>query len=181
MRKLLLSLVLILNFSLISCNSSQSERKKARTSYSEQYLAKLETVFLKIKNVELKTYLALNDQQQTHGLSSIKPEFFTNKDAMIFFNPTTAPRSFWMPDTHFNLDIFFVDENLIVKGIDRNAPHHPGLKEPPAIYRTGYYECRHVIELKHSDFSKSIKVGDQFSWKDAQDLPRIESQIRLQQ
>ncbi len=177
MRNLVLSLVFILSFPLTSCNS---DKKNISKSYSENYLSKLLKIETKVKNINLSTYVAISDKEQMHGLSAIKPKFFSTTDSMLFFNESTQPRSFWMPDTHFNLDIFFLDSDLKVVGIDRNAPHHPGRSENPPIYRTGFYECMHVLELKHSNISKKINIGDKLTLKNPGDLVQIKSKIRQQ-
>jgi len=179
MAKLLLFQKSLLLLMLFSCVSS-SPTKTVSKSYSEIYLSKLETSKLTIKNIDINTYIVVSDEEQIHGLSSIKPEFFKNTDSMLFYNINDEVRSFWMPDTYFNLDIFFLDQNLKVLNVERNVPHHPGHSETPPIYRTGQYSCRHVFEMKHSEVSKKILIGDQLLWKNPKDHSRIESSARLQ-
>ena len=68
-----------------------------------------------------------------------------------------------MPDTWFDLDIFFLNENLTVTALERALPHHPGRKMPPPIAQTSSHFCRHVLELKSGTaLSKKIVVGTQF-------------------
>ncbi len=164
---------------LFSCLSS-SPTKSVSKSYSEIYLSKLKDSELLVKDLELKVYLALSDEEQMHGLSSIKPEFFHDHHSMLFFNEDKTQRSFWMPDTYFNLDIFFLDADLKVLNVERNVPHHPGRSESPPIYRTGTYLCHHVFEMKHSKVSKKILIGDQLLWKNPKDHSQIKSSARLQ-
>ena len=66
-----------------------------------------------------------------------------------------------MPDTYFDLDIFFLDKDYVVLHIERKVKHHPGRSEPPAIARTPPIFSRHVLELKAaSELSQLIKKGD---------------------
>ncbi len=115
------------------------------------------------QKIELK--LALTKEEHTKGLSGLKNKDFNNSMAMLFVNSEMAPRKFWMPNTYFDLDIIFLDDKLKVVGMDKKAPHHPGLTEPPAIYKTSIYLAQFILETKAgSPFSKSIKIGDQLNF-----------------
>ena len=67
---------------------------------------------------------------------------------MLFVYKEEGPRRFWMPDTYFNLDIIFLDKNLVIVAIEKNVPHHPGRKVPPPIYSTKTYRAKYVLEIK---------------------------------
>mgnify|MGYP003999875497 CR=1 FL=1 len=113
----------------------------------------------------IETIVAETASQQTQGLSGVKAESFKENQAMIFYYPTEGYRSFWMPDTYFNLDIFFLSPKLKILAIERNVAHHPGKSEPPAIARTPTIYCAHVLELKAgSSISKELAVGDILTW-----------------
>ncbi len=109
--------------------------------------------------------LAISIVDQTKGLSGLKSNQFSNNEGMLFAYDSAGPRRFWMPDTYFDLDIYFLDEKLNIIAAEKNVPAHPGRNEPPFIYQTGTYIAWHVLELKTtSDISKKLKVGDQLKW-----------------
>lgn len=110
--------------------------------------------------------LSLTRDQHAKGLSGVKSKDMGLNEGMLFVNDSMGPRKFWMPDTHFNLDIIFLNSALQIVGIEKNVPSHPGLKEPPPIHRTGTYEAQYVLETKSgSPFSARLKVGDRLIWK----------------
>lgn len=108
----------------------------------------------------LQVYVAKSAEEQGQGLSGIKDEEFYSHEGMLFYYEVDGPHSFWMPDTYFALDIFFLDEKLKIIDVERNVPPHPGRVVPPAIATTRAISSRHVLELKSSDISQGLKVGD---------------------
>lgn len=148
------------------------------TSFALEFKGKMQN-----KNgLTVDVALATNRDEQTRGLSGIKSKNFKTNQAMLFVNKEMAPRKFWMPDTYFNLDIIFLDSNLKIVGIDRNAESHPGMKEPPEIYRTGTYIAQYVLETKaNSTFSKSLILGDELKYMGKPNLSEIVQGIRQEQ
>jgi len=123
---------------------------------------------------ELETFIALTDQEQAQGLSGVRPEQFYDDQAMIFPDKKDNYRSFWMPDTYFELDIYFLDEHLKVLAVERNVPFHPGKENLETVARTRQYMCRHVLEIKSaSQIAKSIQTGDQLTWVSSPNLEQI--------
>ena len=114
---------------------------------------------------KLYTFIAQSAGQQAQGLSGLKGEEFATNFAMFFPGKADMPRTFWMPDTYFDLDIFFLDKNLRVIDMQRNVPHHPGRQEPPTITRTKSVHSRHVLEIKSSSpLAKEIRIGQQLKF-----------------
>lgn len=143
---------------VISC-----EDQPERSSFAPNNYPKGQLELSNGKNIT--TYVAKGAEKQTQGLSGVLEEDFKDDEAMLFYYEEDGPRRFWMPDTYFNLDIFFLDQDLRVIDIERNMPAHPGRTEPPRIAQTRTIICRHVLELKSSsEQSRKIKIGDQLTW-----------------
>jgi uncharacterized membrane protein (UPF0127 family) len=118
--------------------------------------------------------LAITREEHAQGLSGIKASNFPVNEGMLFVNEGMAERQFWMPDTYFNLDIIYMDSNLKVVAIEKNAPAHPGMFEPPVIYRAKSYPAQFILETKASSpFSKDLKIGDQLKWMSSTALSEI--------
>ncbi len=122
---------------------------------------------------------AITHAEKQQGLSGVKVQNFSKFQALFFYYPKSEMRQFWMPDTYFNLDIFFLDENLRVSSLERNIKQHPGTIEPPPIARTKMHKARYVLEMRSdSPLAREIKVGDQLNWKSKTPFPEIELKIR---
>lgn len=127
---------------------------------------------------KVQVKLAISNQQQTKGLSGVQAGKLKDNQGMLFVYEKEAPRSFWMPDTYFDLDIFFLNKDLKIVHIARNVSHHPGRIEPPAIARTKAIKCQYVLELAStSPLSKKIKLGQNLKWLGSQSLFEIISKI----
>jgi uncharacterized membrane protein (UPF0127 family) len=109
---------------------------------------------------KLKIYLAITPKQQKMGLSHIKPSEFKDDEGMIFLDESYSTRQFWMPETHFNLDIFFLNEDLYVLDVHRNLQHYPKAGPRESIPLSKKVYCQHVLELKaDSPYAKEIQPG----------------------
>ncbi|MDD0853839.1 DUF192 domain-containing protein [Halobacteriovorax sp. GB3] len=116
------------------------------------------------KNESLKINVALSMKEQAQGLSGVKSKDFAFDQAMLFVYKQEGYRQFWMPDTHFDLDIFFLGKNFEVLAVERSIKAHPGMKEPPVIARTQLHKCWYVLETRSdSPLSKRIKKGMKLS------------------
>jgi hypothetical protein len=136
-----------------------------------------ESCTLEYQGTEIKTRLATTTAEQNQGLSGVKSHQFKQDEAMLFFYTSTGPRPFWMPDTYFDLDIFYLDKEFKVIDINRNVPHHPGREEPIPRARNVY--SKHVLEMRaDSPIAKKIKVGSQLNWTSRPSPEQIELSIR---
>ncbi len=131
---------------------------------------------------ELRVRLAITQAEQTIGLSGTQSKDWADDQAMLFFYAEDGDRMFWMPDTYFDLEIYFLDKDMTVLSVERNVPCHPGRSVPPKIAQTKVHYSRHVLEIKSSSpLAKKIKPGDKLSWQSTPTPWEIESSIRLNQ
>ena len=127
----------------------------------------------------IEVSLVVTQEEQQKGLSGIKPEDFSDNQGMLFYNLEEREHNFWMPDTYFDLDLFYLDANLKVIAIDRKIPHYIGKQDPERIPRGRIIWCRHILEMKSASLiAQKIKEGDQLLWKFQLSQQQIESQIR---
>lgn len=120
----------------------------------------------------IDVYLAITENEQNNGLSGWKPEQLKKNEGMLFLYPQPGIRSFWMPNTHFDLDIIYFNSNLEVIKIDRNAPAHPNYKEP--VPRLPALIAHHVLEIHaRSKLSKQFAKGSQVKWMGKKSIREI--------
>lgn len=119
--------------------------------------------FISPRGEKISLRFAVSSSEQTKGLSGLKSHEFNENEGMLFVYDKPGARRFWMPDTYFNLDIYFLDANYKVIGLEKNVPFHPGREEPPLIYQTKTYTAQYVLEMKSSSkISKKIQLNDRF-------------------
>lgn len=126
------------------------------------------TILLTPKSQELRTELAISDSAQRQGLSGRQKGDFCLNCAMLFYYQQDSSKSFWMPDTYFPLDIFFLDQDLRIVEVERDMPAHPGREEPPSIARTSSIFARHVLEMRSdSPLAKELQKGMKLQFQDS--------------
>jgi uncharacterized membrane protein (UPF0127 family) len=123
----------------------------------------------------LRIRLALSDAAKTTGLSGTPSEGFRDDEALLMVFPDNRQRAIHMPDTYFNLDVFFLDDALTVVGLQRNLPAHPGKTEPPVIAHSKWVYSRHILELRSgTTYANQIKRGTRLTWTSKPALKEIE-------
>jgi len=164
-----LKLIIFLSLSLLfACNSDKDSFGDVRKTNLVLSSGRMLTV-----------KLAITPEEQQQGLSGLKDHDFPDEEGMLFYYESMGPKRFWMPDTYFNLDIFFLDQEMKVIAVERNVPAHPGRSEAPPIFQTRTYLARHVLELKSSSqIAKMIREGDKIIWQKPETPNQIESNIR---
>lgn len=156
MGKLLLSLVL---FSILSCQS------ESRTDSFNH------TVLTSPSGDKINTRLVYTPKDQEQGLSGVRPEDFKENEGMLFFYLVPDMRYFWMPDTYFDLDLFYLDQDLKITDIIRRLPHYVGRLNPELIPKARGVWSLHVLEMKaDSPIGKNLKIGDQLKWSGSKNL-----------
>ena len=156
--KLIIFLAYFILFS--GCNASTAEHLN---SYSKV------TIVLP-DGTHVPTYIAETRDQQTKGLSAIMPKDFKASEAMLFPEKEMMMRQFWMPNTHFDLDVIFMNEDYYVLDIHRNVKHfprQPKFKGEVPLSKTVF--SQHVLEIKaSSELSKLIQPGMQLKMMKSQ-------------
>jgi hypothetical protein len=138
--------------------------------------------YLELKSPQgdvIKTTLSFTPKDMEQGLSGVKSEDFSDSQGMIFFYLAEQEMHFWMPDTYFDLDLFFLDKDLKIIDIIRKLPHYIGRSNPDLIPRARGAWGRHVLEMKStSAISSKLKIGDQLEWKSSLNLLETEEAIK---
>ncbi len=180
--KLIKNILLTGTFLLLACNSGQQHNSSSSTNEvkNQDPYAEVREIKLALPSGKIiDTRLAITSAEQTQGLSGTKSQDFGPHDGLLFYYLMDDLKGFWMPDTYFDLAIIFLDKDLKVIAWEI-APHHPGMTEPPQIYRTKTYLSRHVLEIRaDSPLVKELQVGLQFKLVSKIPLSKIESKIRL--
>ena len=161
-------------FILFGCQS------ESRTNSDIQYpIKKVELITPSGESID--TTLAIDPKTQEQGLSGVKAEDFADDQGMLFFNLEDEEKQFWMPDTYFDLDLFFTDKDLKIIDIIRKLPFYVGRANPELIPRARGVWARHVLEMKStSEIAKKLKVGDVLKWKGEATLQETEALVRKQ-
>lgn len=145
-------LIIFLSYLLVfgACNASTSEHLK---TYKTQ-------TYLLPSGEELKVYIAQTYPQQKKGLSGILPEDFKSNEGMLFPENEMRVRQFWMPDTHFDLDLFFMNADYYILDIHRGLKHYPKKGDRSEVPLSKEVFSQHVLELKaNSPLAKKLKHG----------------------
>ena len=181
--KLIFTLLLLLNLSACgggSDSSSPSVQDETTTTEVPQ-TDPLEQVELVTPNGEkIKTSLAYTPEDQLEGLQNVQPDEFSEQEGKLFFYLEDDARTFWMPNTYFDLDLIYLDQDLKITEIVRDLDHYTGDVDAE-IPRAPTVTSRHVLEMKSSsEIADRLKVGDQIQWESPMTLQQTESEIRQQ-
>ena len=163
-------ITLILLFTLFACQTESRNLQENRPKNVE-----LLTPF----GEAIETTLAISHEDQEKGLSGIKSEDYEDNQGMLFFYLEDGDRNFWMPDTYFDLDLFYLDQDLKIIDIVRKLPFYVGRANPELIPRARTIWCRHTLEMKStSPIASKLKIGDQLKWKAKISLKELEVVLR---
>jgi uncharacterized membrane protein (UPF0127 family) len=111
------------------------------------------------KGIALKIEIADNDSLRERGLSGRRTLDWNQ--GMLFVFPDVAPRSFWMIDCHFDIDVAY----LTAKGVIRDiVPMHiqPGVPvDQLERYVSSTGDIAYALETNRGWFAnQGIKEGD---------------------
>jgi uncharacterized membrane protein (UPF0127 family) len=119
--------------------------------------------------------LAIEEVDQRRGFSGTRNEDWPDDHGMLFIFEEDGMRGFWMPDTHFDLDLFYLDSSFKIIDIERKVPHFVGRYPESRVPRARVVWARHVLEMKAiSKVGAKLKVGDQLRLES----PKIPPQIK---
>jgi len=123
----------------------------------------------------LRVRLALDDEDKKRGLSGFRETDFAEDEALLMVGFNNNQRSINMGDTFFNIDVFFLDDDLKVVGLQRNLKAHPGRVEPPAIENSEWVFARHIMEMRSgSSYANRIQQGMVLRWQSQPTIKDIE-------
>ena len=119
----------------------------------EEFISKNDSyALLKTPSGEiLKLKILTSIKDQTKGLSGLKKSSLRDNEGALFVYPEMGKRSFWMPDTYFDLTIIFLNQAFEIVYIEKSAKSHPGWEEPPIIFRTPVIDAMYIIEVPASN------------------------------
>ena len=102
---------------------------------------------------ELSLEIADNEQKRSYGLMNRKD--INPNSGMLFIWKNRQIRNFWMKNTHFNLDIFFLNNQGEIIEIYKNA------KAFDETNIKSQNEVKFVVELKSVEYP--LQIGDKFN------------------
>lgn len=156
--RILFSLVIILSIGIYSCKEeSKKVIETTPVSFTKEanlHIYKQETDSI-ISTLDVE--IAETDYETQTGLMYRKG--IKTNQAMLFIFPDVAMHSFYMKNTEFPLDIIFIDENMRIASIQRNAEpfNENGLSSKVPV--------KYVLEVNAglSD-TWSLEIGDTVSY-----------------
>ena len=102
---------------------------------------------------ELSLDLADNEQKRSYGL--MNREDMRPNSGMLFIWKDSQIRNFWMKNTHFNLDLFFLNKQGEIIEIYKNA------KAFDETNIKSQNKVNFVVELKSGEYP--LMIGDKFN------------------
>ena len=133
-------LISLINHSFASINVPKFKR----------FICKIDMEKIKINQLMLD--IADSEEKRSFGLMNRKK--INPNSGMIFLWKDSKIRSFWMKNTYFNLDLFFLNSEGIIVEIYKNA------KALDETYISSKNKVKYVIELKSGEHD--FNVGDRF-------------------
>ena len=102
---------------------------------------------------ELSLDIADNEQKRSYGLMNRKD--IRPNSGMLFIWKDSQIRNFWMKNTHFNLDLFFLNKQGQIIEIYKNA------KAFDETNIKSQNKVNFVVELKSGEYP--LMIGDKFN------------------
>ncbi|MBT4791136.1 MAG: DUF192 domain-containing protein [Halobacteriovoraceae bacterium] len=152
-------IIFLYTFAFFCACNAQNNSAKHLKAYPQSYLY--------LPNGEkFKVYIAQSPAQQKQGLSKIQSIDFSNQEGMLFPEESMFVRQFWMPETFFDLDLFFMNQDYYILGVHRGLKHYPKKGDRSQVPLSKKVFSQHVVELKAgSYFAKKLMPGMQLKLK----------------
>lgn len=123
----------------------------------------------------LRVRLALSEADKKQGLSGIRESDFAKDEALLMMGFETKLRVVNMGDMLFDIDVFFLDSDLKVVGLQRRLKAHPGRAEPPPIEKSAKVFSRHILEMRSDSlYATKIELGMRLKWQSQPTIKEIE-------
>lgn len=128
---------------------------------SSAHLSKYQTAIISLPSGDtFLAYIANTPEQQRLGLSQIKDGDFDLTRGMLFPKEEIQIRQFWMPETYFDLDVIFMNENYTITDIHRALEHYPFKAKKGEVPMSKKVLSQHVLEVKsYSDLANKLQIG----------------------
>jgi uncharacterized membrane protein (UPF0127 family) len=108
--------------------------------------APAETAIVRIGQATYRVDLAVSEMERAQGLSG-RPDLGVDA-GMLFVYESDAPRTFWMPDMHFPLDMVWIKSDCTVSGVSSDVPNPPPATPRNELLRYPSTEpVRFVLEI----------------------------------
>lgn len=159
-RQLSFTLFLICLILVTSC-------KTDATASSADHLKDYPVKTLKVDDIEIKVFIADTYERQKKGVSTIKSKDFKPDWGMLFPEDRMGYRQFWMPETHFDLDVIFMNGDYYILDTHKGLKHYPkkGIRGVEVPLSKQVFS-QHVLEIRaDSPIAKKIKPGMTLEFK----------------
>lgn len=121
--------------------------------------------------------LSITPEELSKGLSGIRNDQYADNQGMLFYFKDWGPRAFWMPDTYFDLDIFYLDDSLKIIDVARKVKHHPSYDGD--VPRAKVVYAKHVLELKSdSPLSQELSINDKLIWISPKTWKEVDQELK---
>lgn len=105
-------------------------------------------------------YNAKTLEERRLGLSRIQDKDFDASRGMLFIYQESASRQLWMPETYFDIDAFFLNEEFQIIDAQRALKHFPYKADEGNVPRSKKVLARYILELKsESVLAEKLKLG----------------------
>ncbi|MBQ4822213.1 DUF192 domain-containing protein [Aquimarina sp. MMG016] len=160
-KNICLSLVAVATVFLFSCKTESKNEKivTQEVSFKKEGELTLYSVKDSVTNTITKLDIEIADNEYEIQTGLMYRKSMQNDRGMLFIFPEDAPRSFYMKNTEFSLDIIFINSKNKVVSIQKNAKplNESSLpSEAPAQY---------VLEVNAGQTDKwNLKTGDSIAF-----------------